>query len=209
MRFYSFSIRCIPSIVALSALAAHGPAAAQNSVPAPAVRNGLEQPVVAASPTGEVALSNAIALSDQARVAALLDANPALVNNALPGGSTALLEAIRWHDAELVELLLAHGARADGANAVRRTPLQFAIETRQPGMVAALLAAGARADAVVPAGVPGAFGNDDRRRENTTAEEATLLEKAMETGSTELIIQLMDAGADLSIKRHSRGYGGP
>lgn len=94
-------------------------------------------------------LFEAAVLGDVARAAALLDATPSLLDSFAQDGWTALHLAAFFNRPEMVDLLLARGARLDlkSKNAVNNTPLNAAVAAGRVEIARRLLAKGADANA--------------------------------------------------------------
>jgi ankyrin repeat protein len=76
---------------------------------------------------------------------ALIIAKGADVNQRqVASGDTPLQRAVEMGDAQVVQLLLAHGARTDVKDKFGNTPLKTAIRAKRPGLVRLLKAAGAK-----------------------------------------------------------------
>lgn len=96
----------------------------------------------------------AAALGDTARLAALLDADPALLSARTPDGWSALHLAAFFAQPRCIRLLLDRGADplVRSANAMANLPLHAAAAARQAGIVAMLLDAGTPPDARLAGG---------------------------------------------------------
>lgn len=122
------------------------------------------RPDPATDPTDVIRMYTAMRSGDVARVAAILDARPDLVDvredwtradsfaHRLPWsrGGTPLLRAVERGDAAMVRLLLARGADPNGACACEggESPLWVAVVQRETEIVDILLAAGAEPNPV-------------------------------------------------------------
>jgi len=69
-----------------------------------------------------------------------------------PDGATALHWAVHWNDAEMVDLLLKHGAGTDHVTDLGVAPLTLACQNGSGAMVRKLLDGGANARAALPSG---------------------------------------------------------
>ena len=96
-------------------------------------------------------LVDAAKRNEPAAVRALLDEGLD-VNARHPDGSTALLWAAYYGDADTVGLLLAAGADANAANEYGEAPLSLAARNRNAAVAATLLEAGADPHHVKPGG---------------------------------------------------------
>jgi len=133
-----------------------------------------------AQASGAASIREAVAAGDSARVVALLDADPALLQSRDPSGVTLLGEAAYRGRAAIVRLLLSRGAAVDARDNLGRTPLFWAVGWGT-GLEAAklLLNAGADVNAEAPSlGEP-------------------LLLVALRPGNEELVDLLLDRGARL------------
>jgi hypothetical protein len=96
----------------------------------------------------EAALRQAAATGDLRKVRAMLGAQgrgaQVRIDAADARGRTALMLATLRGQAESVDVLLAHGADPNAADATGTTPLQAALAADQPAIVAALRRSGAR-----------------------------------------------------------------
>jgi ankyrin repeat protein len=94
-------------------------------------------------------LFEAAVLGDVPRATALLDANPSLLDSFSQDGWTALHLAAFFNRPEMVDLLLARGARLDlkSKNAVNNSPLNAAVAAGRVEIARRLLAKGADANA--------------------------------------------------------------
>ena len=94
-------------------------------------------------------LFEAAALGNVARAAALLDANPALLDSFSADGWTALHLAAFFGRLEMVELLLARDAKLDlkSKNSLNNTPLNAAVAANRLEIARCLLEKGADANA--------------------------------------------------------------
>jgi uncharacterized protein len=108
------------------------------------------------------------------------------VNAADPDGATALHWAAHWDDVAAVELLLARGARAEAASALRITPLMLACMNGNAPIAQRLLQAGANPNAASAGG-------------------ETALMMAARTGNTAIVRALVAAGANVSATEPRRG----
>lgn len=90
-------------------------------------------------------LRTAAMLGHTAKVRALVDADPGIVNCADPLGWTPLHEAARTGEIATARLLLDRGARLDAVNEDGATPLHVAERAQEPEMARFLRAAEARA----------------------------------------------------------------
>jgi ankyrin repeat protein len=135
---------------------------------------GVAQDSAAAS------IREAVAAGDSVRVAALLDADPTLIQSRDPTGRTLLRDAAAKGDAAMVRLLLARGAEVDARDNTGRTPLIWATGWgNDPETAKLLLDAGADVNAETP-----------------PIGESVLL-STMTFGSTEMVDLLLDRGARL------------
>jgi len=132
--------------------------------------------MIAAEPDRRVV--NAAADQDKALVRSLLGQG-ADVNAARADGSTALLWAAHWDDAETVDALLRAGAKVNAADDHGVTPLAQAAENRSLPMVEHLLKAGANPNAAEISGL-------------------TPLMTATHTGNVEIVRTLLAHGADVN-----------
>ena len=126
----------------------------------------------------------ACALGDTARLAALLDADPALVNTVADDGFGPLGLASFFDHEPAVRLLLSRGARVDqaSANGMRVMPLHSAAAARSIAIARLLLEGGAPVDA----------------RQGETGGFTPLMEAAL-NGQMELIELLLAFGADPTV----------
>jgi ankyrin repeat protein len=123
---------------------------------------------------------------DRARVRALLQ-QKAGANVPQADGTTALMWAAHWGDAETASLLLAAGANPSAANRDGATPLFLASENGNAAMIAKLLDAGADANApVLPHG-------------------ETALMMAARSGHADAVQLLLDRGANVNAAETLRG----
>jgi len=114
----------------------------------------LAQPRPAVSPERITELFEAIKRGEEAAVARLLDADPALANTRDAEGSTPLLAAVDASRAGLVPLLLARGADPGGVYAhSAHTPLSWAITSESIDSARALVRAGVEPDLFCAAGL--------------------------------------------------------
>jgi RNA polymerase sigma-70 factor (ECF subfamily) len=151
------------------------------------------QPTEGSDPTDVIRMYTAMRSGDVARVAAILDARPDLVDvredwtradsfaHRLPwtrGGGTPLLRAVERGDAPMVRLLLDRGADPNGACtcAGAETPLWVAVVQHEAGIVDELLDHGADPN-------PAAFAG------------STALDVARRRGYDDLAARLVAAGA--------------
>ena len=148
-------------------------------------------------------LFEAAVLGEVARAAALLDANPALLDSFSQDGWTALHLAAFFNRPEMVDLLLARGARLDlkSKNAVNNTPLNAAVAASRVEIARRLLAKGADANAhqhggITPLHEAAAAGNAEmvrlllsyRADANAISEEnRTPLGMALEKGHQQVV----------------------
>lgn len=109
------------------------------------------------------------------------------VNAPQPDGTTALLWAVHWNDADAVRLLLRAGADPRAANRFGASPLSEAAGAGNAQLVAALLDAGADAKAL------------------STADGETVLMTAARAGNPEAVRLLLDHGADVNAREHYKG----
>ncbi|HEY6347207.1 MAG TPA: ankyrin repeat domain-containing protein [Bryobacteraceae bacterium] len=108
------------------------------------------------------------------------------VNTPQADGSTALLWAAHWNDAEMVQALLGAGADPNAANRYGSTPLSEAAALGSAPIVEALLKAGA----------------DPNTR--VTADGETVLMTAARSGNAEVVKVLLDRGSDVNVKESYR-----
>jgi uncharacterized protein len=108
------------------------------------------------------------------------------VNAPQADGSTALLWAAHWNDAEMVQALLGAGADPNAANRYGSTPLSEAAALGSAPIVEALLKAGA----------------DPNTR--VTADGETVLMTSARSGNAEVVKVLLDRGADVNVKESYR-----
>ena len=108
------------------------------------------------------------------------------VNATLADGSTALLWAVHWDDAALVDLLLGAGANVSAANRYGISPLLEACVNGDAAIVEKLLQAGADPNTAQPEG-------------------ETALMTASRTGNVEAVKMLLDHGAHINAKEKWRG----
>jgi ankyrin repeat protein len=90
------------------------------------------------------ALNYALQTHDVAKVKALLKKNPVLANTAGPVGDTVLMKAAFWGHADVVELLIAKGARVNTANHFDETALDKAKFFKRDEVIKVLLRHGAK-----------------------------------------------------------------
>ena len=108
------------------------------------------------------------------------------VNQAEPDGATALHWAVHRNDAELVDVLLAAGARVAAANRYGVQPISLAAENGNAAIIEALLDAGADPNAALPEG-------------------ETALMTAARTGDPASVRALLVRGADPNARDRFRG----
>lgn len=108
------------------------------------------------------------------------------VNEPQPDGATALHWAAHWNDLEMVDLLIAAGARADVANDYGVTPISLAATNGNVAIIEKLLKAGASPSASLPTG-------------------KTVLMTAARTGNVDAVNALLTAGADPNAGEASQG----
>ena len=130
-------------------------------------------------------LADAVQRQDTRAIHALLDAH-ADVNATLADGSTALLWAAHWDDAELVDLLLSAGANVSTANRYGISPLLEACVNGDAAIIEKLLEAGADPNTAQPEG-------------------ETALMTASRTGDVDAVKMLLDHGAHVNAKENWRG----
>ena len=122
---------------------------------------------------------------DRAQVQAFLQGKVD-VNTPALDGATALHWAVNRDDLEMVDVLLAAGAKVDVANDFGSTPLSLACENGSAAMVDRLLKAGANPNAVLRRG-------------------QTPLMIASRTGSVDTVRALLDHGANVEAKEETKG----
>ncbi|KAJ0160764.1 Ankyrin-2 [Colletotrichum tanaceti] len=105
--------------------------------------------------------------------------------------SEALVEASRHGHTEIVQLLLDHGAGANGRSKHGELPLFHAAKSGSKRTVQLLLRAGAQVNRSV-----GSFNNGYGKGAITADELSEALEKASRFGYTEIVQLLLDLGAD-------------
>ena len=108
-------------------------------------------PAAAHAAADDVRLVDAAKRNEPSAVRALLDEGLD-VDTRHPDGSTALLWAAYYDDADTVGLLLDAGADAGASNAYGESPLSLAARNRNAAIARALLEAGADPHAVKPSG---------------------------------------------------------
>lgn len=114
----------------------------------------LAPPRPAVPPERITVLFEAIKRGEEAAVARLLDADPALANVRDAEGSTPLLAAVDANRAGLIPLLLGRGANPGGVYAhSAHTPLSWAITSESVDSVRALMRAGVEPDLFCAAGL--------------------------------------------------------
>ena len=127
----------------------------------------------------------AVKQQDKAAVRALLQQR-ADVNAVAGDGATALHWAVYYDEAELVDLLIAAGARVDVANDLAITPLYLASVNGNAAIAKRLLDQGANPNAASATGV-------------------TPLMEAARSGSADVVRALLARGADVNVKERDRG----
>lgn len=130
-------------------------------------------------------LVDAAKRNEQSAVRALLDEGLD-VDARHPDGSTALLWAAYYDDADIVGLLLGAGADARAANAYGESPLSLASRNRNAAIARALLMAGADPHAVKPSG-------------------ETILMTAARAGSLDVVNLILARDADVNAREPSKG----
>jgi len=130
-------------------------------------------------------LADAVQRQDSRAIHALLDRH-ADVNATLADGSTALLWAAHWDDAELVDLLLRAGANLSTANRYGISPLLEACVNGDAAIIEKLLGAGADPNTAQPEG-------------------ETALMTASRTGNVDAVKMLLDHGAHVNARENWRG----
>ena len=132
----------------------------------------------------DLRLVDAAKRNEQSAVRALLDEGLD-VNARHPDGSTALLWATYYDDADTVGVLLDAGADAGAANAYGESPLSLASRNRNATVARALLEAGADPHAVKPSG-------------------ETVLMAAARAGSLDIVNLLLARDADVNAREPSK-----
>ncbi|HYX68511.1 MAG TPA: ankyrin repeat domain-containing protein [Terriglobales bacterium] len=129
----------------------------------------------------DLGLFEAAVLGKVERAATLLDADPSLLDSFSPDGWTALHLAAFFNRLEMVELLLARGAKVDlkSKNALNNTPLNAAVAANRLEIARRLLQKGADANAHQHGGI-------------------TPLHEAAASGNAEMVRLLLAHRADAS-----------
>jgi ankyrin repeat protein len=161
-------------LVAIIAIAVFG-------VPALAGAEGAGATVGAGS-----VVADAVQHRDFAAMRTLIDRH-ANVNAPQPDGTTALLWAVHWNDADAVNALLRAGADPKAANRFGASPLAEAAGLASGSIVAALLDAGADPKTL------------------TTAEGETVLMTAARAGNLDAGRMLLERGADPNAREQYKG----
>ena len=143
-------------------------------------------PASAHAAADDARLVDAARRNEAAAVRALLDEGLD-VNARHPDGSTALLWAVYYDDAETAGVLLGAGAdaNANAANEYGEAPLSLAARNGNPTLAATLLDAGADPHAVKPSG-------------------ETVLMAAARAGSLEVVELLLPRGVDVNAREPGR-----
>src|SRR5688572_11944311 len=131
-------------------------------------------------------LIDAVKAGNREAARALLTQAAVDVNVREADGTTALHWAVRADDAEMVQVLLRAGARADVANRNLITPLSLAAINGNRAIVEALVAAGADVNRLLPQG-------------------QTALMMAARAGHDEAVDVLLSRGADPHLREHLLG----
>lgn len=98
-------------------------------------------------------IHDAVAAKDVRRVAALIKAEPRLVNSTTDGNVTPLHQAASIDEPRLISLLISKGAAVEARTDEGYTPLHSAAYSKSDRAVAALIAAGAKSDAKTKPGI--------------------------------------------------------
>ena len=124
-------------------------------------------------------IHDAVRAGDLAKVKALLKDNPSLVSR--KEGDAPLHLAVKSHNKDMVELLLAHGAKVNARNVIKMTPLQLAVTSDYKDIAELLLTKRAKVNV-----------KDSRGR--------TLMHLAAEFGHKEMVQLLLAHGAHVNTR---------
>ena len=170
--------------------------------------------LLAGAAAGSPSLVEAAKVGDLAGVQSLLEADPAVVNQSGPDGSTALHWAVNQDHLGMVEVLLNAGSDAQARNRYGFPPIALAAMNGNADVLTLLIHAGADPRATVPGGESAIMtaartGDPDAIRVLLVAgadpdrpNEAgqTALMWAAAANNPEAITALVDGGADLAAK---------
>ena len=158
-------------------------------------------------------LLEAIRAGDKAGVDALLRAEPGLLRFTLPNGSSVLLLAAYYGHAELADVFVRHGAKADVFEASALGDLETVrkLVTANSGAVNSFAA-----DGFYPLGLAAFFGHRaivefllkngaDVKTAARNAQKVTALHGAVARRDVEIVKMLLEAGADPNA-RQERGF---
>jgi formylglycine-generating enzyme required for sulfatase activity len=130
-------------------------------------------------------IHEAVRAGDLAKVKALLKDNPKLISS--KGGDAPLHLAVESNNKEMVEFLLAHGARVNDRNAKGMMPLHLSVTSDNKDMAELLLAHGANVNAGCDVSYDEGFSHN-----------ATPLHLAARFGNKEAVELLLAHGADVN-----------